>query len=373
MNILAVPDSFKGSLTALEFCEILEKTLKIINKNYNVIKCPMADGGEGTVDSVVSVTNGEFIFKEVRGPLGDKVNSKYGILGNKQTAIIEMAEASGLTLIPKNMLNPFKTSTYGTGELIKDAIDRGCKNIIIGIGGSATNDGGVGMAKVFGYRFLDLKDKEIKDGAEGLLSLNRIDASNFYERVNNVDIEVACDVINPLYGENGASFVYAIQKGAKENELQILDNSLKNLDYIIRRDLGINISNLPGAGAAGGLGAGLVAFLGGELKPGFALISDAIGLTKILDENTIDLIVTGEGQIDHQSVMGKLPGEIAKIAHSRNIPVIAICGSKGKDWEYALDKGIKEVFTLSKDDMTIEYCMINVKKLLEEKIYEIFS
>lgn len=370
MKILVAPDSFKDSITSYEFCNLFEK---VINKNWpedNIVKIPLADGGEGTVDSLVHLTNGKFIKKLVKGPLGNEIIAKYGII-QKNVAVIEMASASGLQLIDKSKRNPMYTTTYGTGQLILDSINKGCKKIIIGIGGSATNDGGLGIMQALGYRCLDQNNEEIKYGGKGLLELKKIIKPKNID-FENIEFQVACDVNNPLYGENGAAFTYASQKGASTKEIKKLDQGLKNLSEIFKRDLNKNIANLKGAGAAGGLGAGLAAGLNAKLQSGFKIIKNQINLDKKIDKS-IDLIITGEGELNKQSLNGKLPIEVAKLGNKKDINTILIVGKKSLSLKEVKKFGIIGIFSIIDKPTTLKYSINNTEKLLKEKILNIFS
>ena len=306
-KIIIAPDSFKGNLTSLEVASCLEKGIKRVLPKAKCIKVPMADGGEGTVQSMVDAANGKLIKKRVKGPNGKLVTARYGWLANQQTAVIEMAEASGLPLVHGREKNPLKTTTYGTGQLMLDAIKRGVKKIIIGIGGSATNDGGVGMAQALGVRFLNANGREIKElGSGGMLAkIASIDTLNLDKRIRQTKIVVACDVENPLYGEKGAAYVFGPQKGATAKMVAALDTNLKHLSKLIKRDLKKDVGRMPGAGAAGGLGAGLVVFTGAKLKSGIDIVLQATELSKYI--KGADLVVTGEGRIDFQTAFGKTP------------------------------------------------------------------
>ncbi|MGB3958921.1 MAG: glycerate kinase, partial [bacterium] len=278
MRIIIAPDSFKGSLTAAEVAASIERGVKRVLPQAETIPVPLADGGEGTVDALVSATGGRLVTKEVTGPLGERVKASYGLLGDGETAVIEMAAASGLPLVPLEKRNPMLTTTYGTGELILAALDEGCRRIIIGIGGSATNDGGAGMAQALGVKLLDEEGLDIPYGAAGLARLDRIDISSLDRRLAQVEVLVACDVDNPLTGPRGAARVYGPQKGADPQMVEELDQILGRFAAIILRDLGKDVKDIPGAGAAGGLGAGLMAFLNGRLAPGVELVLAAVKL-----------------------------------------------------------------------------------------------
>ncbi len=363
MKILIAPDSFKGCLTALEVAENIEKGIKNVMKDAEVYNIPMADGGEGTVQSLVDATNGYFIYKEVTGPLGEPVEAHFGILGNNKTAVIEMAIASGFDLVPKDKANPCVTTTYGTGELIKAALDENIEEIIIGIGGSSTNDGGVGMAQSLGVNFLDKEGNNVGFGGRSLKYIDSIDMSGLDPRVKKVDIRVACDVTNPLYGTDGAAYVYAPQKGATMEMVKQLDNNLRHLSDIVKKELGKDIQSISGGGAAGGLGAGLVAFLDAKLQSGVDIIIEVNKLEREI--KNVDLVITGEGKIDSQTVKGKTPIGVAKVAKKYNKPVIAICGSIGDNFELVLEKGIDAVFSIMKEPSTLEKTIKRTPSLLE--------
>ncbi|WP_432409009.1 glycerate kinase family protein [Wukongibacter sp. M2B1] len=373
MNILVAPDSFKGSLSAKVFCDIAEKAIKSVLPCAKVIKIPLADGGEGTVEALVLNTGGRIINKAVTGPLLEKVDASFGILGDGKTAILEMASASGLPLVPEDKRNPMLTTTFGTGELIREALDRGCKKIILGIGGSATNDGGAGMLQALGFKLLNDKGESIQWGAKGLLELDYIDMDGVDWRIGDIDFLVACDVDNPLYGENGAAFVYGPQKGANEDMVLVLDNALRHFDKVIQRDIKKQVAYVPGSGAAGGLGAGLLAFLDAELKPGFEIIMNTINLEEVFRKNSIDLVITGEGEINYQTVSGKLPVGIAKLAKKYGVPVIAIVGAIGDGAEKVYDKGIDSIMSIINSPMDLEKAMENAPRLLEDTVYRVMK
>ncbi|WP_250160194.1 glycerate kinase [Caloranaerobacter azorensis] len=373
MNILIAPDSFKGSLTSKQYCDICEEAIKSVIPNAKIIKYPLADGGEGTVEALVLNTKGKIKHTTVQDPLGNPIEAKYGILGDGKTGVIEMASASGLTLIPTEKRNPFYTSTYGTGQLVLKLLDEGCTHIIMGIGGSATNDGGAGMMEALGFELLNDKGEIISRGAKGLLDLHSIDISNRDKRIDNVKFTIACDVTNPLCGPNGASYVYGLQKGAKESDLPILDKALENFAKVVKKELGVDILNIEGAGAAGGLGGGLLAFLNAELKRGFDIISEAVGIEKAFQKEKIDLVITGEGQINYQTVNNKLPVGIAKLAKKYNVPVLAIVGSIGEGYEKVYEFGINSVFSIVDKPETIDYAINNADKLLFSTVKNVFS
>ena len=353
MKIILAPDSFKGNLTSLEVAIAFEKGIKRVLPRANCIKIPMADGGEGTVQSLIDGIGGEIIRKRVTGPIGQKVFARYGLLSNG-TAVIEMAEASGLPLVTTRQKNPTKTTTFGTGELIIDAINKGAKKIIIGIGGSATNDGGVGMAQALGVRFLDSKDMEIKlHGSGGMLKkIVKIDTRETNKVLKNINIIVACDVDNPLCGRLGASYIFGPQKGATPAMVRVLDDNLKHLAKIIKQSLKKDISKLKGAGAAGGLGAGLVAFAKAKMKSGVDIVIDATNLERHM-KNT-NLVITGEGRVDSQTAYGKTPSGVAKSARKHGIPTLVIGGGITDDAKDIFSHGIDALESACARDMSLE-------------------
>lgn len=351
MKIVIAPDSFKESLTALHVCEALEKGIKTHFPNAEISKVPMADGGEGTVQSLVDATGGQIIQAKVTGPLGKEVEAFYGILGDGKTAVIEMAAASGLHQVPMDERNPLITTTRGTGELILKALDQKVKHIIIGIGGSATNDGGAGMAKALGAKLLNTNGAEIKEGGGSLNQLAAIDLTNFDSRLAEVKVEVACDVDNPLTGATGASAVFGPQKGATPDMVKQLDRNLAHYAAVIEKEMDIHIQNVPGAGAAGGLGGGLLAFLSAELKPGVDIVIEATQLESYI--KNADLVITGEGRIDGQTIYGKTPIGVAKTAKKHSVPVIAIAGSIGAGSEAVYEHGISALFSVVPGAVTL--------------------
>ncbi len=352
LKIAIAPDSFKGSMTAMEAASCIEAGLKQSLRGISCRKIPMADGGEGTVQAIVDATGGKFVKRTVSDPLGRKTKATFGISGNGKTAIMEMAEASGLALLKPRERNPMKTSTYGTGELIKHALKLGVHKILIGIGGSATNDGGTGMARALGVKFLDAKGKPVPDGGAKLEKIVSIDISGIDPRLKGVEIEVACDVDNPLAGRKGAAQVYGPQKGATPEMVKQLDAGLRNLAAIIKKDLGVSILKVPGSGAAGGLGGGLMAFLNGQLRPGVDIVIDSVKLAKRI--KGCDLVITGEGRMDHQTAFGKTPAGVARVAKEQAIPLIAICGCLGKDPEVVHSIGIDAFFSALEENVAEE-------------------
>ncbi len=364
MKIVVAPDSFKGSLGAPEVAEAIVKGIYRVYPDAEVISLPMADGGEGTVNALVSATKGKCYRIPVTGPLGEPVEAAFGILGDGRTAVIEMASASGLPLVPDSLRNPLITTTYGTGELIAQALDYGCRHFIIGIGGSATNDGGAGMAQALGIRFLDSEGHDLPPGGGALARLTRIDTTNKDSRLKSCTFTVACDVNNPLCGPKGAAAVYGPQKGATKEMIGSLDKALEHFAQLVKHQLGKDVRDIPGAGAAGGLGAGLIAFLGAELKPGVTLVMEAIGLEAQLEGS--NLVITGEGQLDEQTSHGKVPWGVAQCAKRKGISVLAIAGSISCDPALLYDSSIDAVMAITPGPMTLEAAMTNAPSLIED-------
>jgi glycerate 2-kinase len=371
MKIVIAPDSFKESLTALEAADAIEAGMKKILPDATFIKVPMADGGEGTVQSLVDATQGKIISQTVTGPLGEPVEAFFGISGDEKTAIIEMAAASGLHLVPREKRNPLVTTTRGTGELIAAALDFGVKHIIIGIGGSATNDGGAGMARALGVQFLDEDGKEIGEGGGSLCSLASIDVTHADERLAGVNIEVACDVDNPLTGLRGASYIFGPQKGATADMIEVLDRNLHHFAEIIRKDLGKDIDHISGAGAAGGLGGGLLAFMSAELKRGVEIVIKATNLEEQL--RNAEFVITGEGKIDGQTIFGKTPIGVAKTAKLYSIPVIAIAGHVAQDSRIVHEHGIDALFSIVPGVISLEEAFENASVYLRNTAENIAS
>ncbi|MGL6064888.1 MAG: glycerate kinase [Fusobacteriaceae bacterium] len=371
MKVLIAIDSFKGSLTSLEAAESFECGVKKIYPNAEVVKVSLADGGEGTVEALVADSYGKIIEIEVNDPLMRRIKSFYGILGEKKIAIIEMAAASGLPLLTIEERNPMETSTFGTGELIKDAIQKGCREFIIGIGGSATNDSGIGMLAALGYRFLDENNEELKPVGKNLIKIIKIDESKKMKELEECSFLIACDVDNPLYGPKGAAEVYSRQKGATEEMVKDLDLGLKHFSDILKNILSKDVGLVSGSGAAGGLGAGFLGFLNAQLKSGIDIIVETIKLKEKM--KNMDLVITGEGRIDFQTIMGKTPVGVSKVAKSLGIPVIAVAGSVGDDSEEVHKYGINAVFSIMNSPISLKEAMIkeNAKKMMEKNAMEI--
>ena len=363
MRIVVAPDSYKGSLSAVAVAAAMEQGILSVFPHATVVKVPIADGGEGTVEALVTATNGRIIHQEVVGPLGEPHKAYWGLLGDGKTAVIEMAAASGLPLIPKGKRNPRLATTFGTGQLMKAALDQGILNLIIGIGGSATNDGGVGMAQALGAKFYDASGNELPYGGAALAKLASIDLSGVDTRLQAASVLVACDVDNPLCGPRGASAVYGPQKGATPAIVAELDAALKQFAVVAKTATGKDVAELPGAGAAGGLGAGLLFFTNAQLRPGVEIILETTGFADIVKEAC--LVITGEGNTDFQTAFGKAPVGVAKIAKQFAVPTVCLSGGLGKDHEQVLDHGIDGIMSIVPHPMSLEECVNSAALLVE--------
>lgn len=364
MKILIAPDSFKHSLTAKEVAEHLAKGILRIFPEAEIFQVPVADGGEGTVQSLVDATGGEIFNVNVHDPLKRKRESFFGMLGDGTTAVIEMAAASGIELLDDEELNPMEATSYGTGELMKNALEKGCRKMIIGIGGSATNDGGAGMAQALGVKFLDADGKELKPGGGALSQLKSIDVSGLDTRLNDCEVIVAADVSNTLTGEDGATRVYAPQKGASRDEVETLEKNLQHYAAIIRKHLKKDIEDVPGSGAAGGLGAGLMVFAGATIQKGFDVVKQTVDLEKKIRD--VDLVITGEGKIDRQTQFGKTPYGVAALAKKYQKPVIAFAGMLGEKHKELYQHGFDVIFPITDKPMTLKEAITNAGSLLSD-------
>ncbi|MCC9089920.1 MULTISPECIES: glycerate kinase [Bacillus] len=344
MKIVIAPDSFKESLSAYETACAIERGFRSILPTAEYLKLPMADGGEGTVQSLVDATGGHIVNQVVTGPLGEPVDAFFGMLGDGQTAVIEMAAASGLHLVPPEKRNPLFTTSRGTGELMLAALDKGANHVIIGLGGSATNDGGAGMMQGLGAAFLDKTGQDLMPGGGSLNQLATIDLSGLDPRLQFVRLEAACDVDNPLTGERGASAVFGPQKGADEEMVQVLDKNLAHFAQVAEKEFNVSIADAAGAGAAGGLGASLLGFLQADLQTGIDIVLKAVHFNDVIEE--ADLVITGEGRIDRQTIYGKTPIGVAKAAKQYGLPVIGIAGSLSEDSTVVHDHGIDALFSI---------------------------
>ncbi|MEI1423607.1 glycerate kinase [Bacillus cabrialesii] len=369
MKIIIAPDSFKESLSALEAADAIERGFKSVFPGADYRKLPMADGGEGTVQSLVDATNGWIKEQVVKGPLGEPVTAFFGMLGDGKTAVIEMAAASGLHLVPVEKRNPLVTTTKGTGELITAALDAGAERLIIGIGGSATNDGGAGVIQALGGRLLDESGREIGPGGGALSQLAFIDVSGIDPRIHHVKLEVACDVDNPLTGPRGASAVFGPQKGATDDMVRVLDQHLTHFADVAEKALGTTFRETEGAGAAGGLGWSLLAFLHADLKRGIDIVLEAVDFENEVQD--ADLVITGEGRIDSQTIYGKTPIGVAKTAKSYEVPVIGIAGSISRESDAVYQHGIDALFSIVPGAVPLEDAFEHAAEYMERTARDI--
>ncbi|KJY94247.1 glycerate kinase [Vibrio neptunius] len=353
MKIVIAPDSFKESLTAVEVAQSIQMGLERVWPDAEFLKVPVADGGEGTVQSLIDATSGQKVFTETTGPLGETVQACYGVLGDGKTAVIEIAEASGLHLVPAEKRDPKITSSFGTGELIKHALSQGVSRLIVGLGGSATNDAGAGMLAALGVTFIDKTGEEfVPVGGANLANLARVDTSKLDPRLHQCEVVVACDVDNPLCGALGASAVFGPQKGATEQDVTLLDQSLEIFGQVTKKNVGVDVLTAAGAGAAGGMGAALLGYANAVLKPGIEIVLDTVNLeSKLIGAN---LVITGEGKIDDQTVHGKTPVGVAKLAKQFNLPVIAIAGCTGSHFQAVYEHGIDAVYACLPRPMSLQ-------------------
>ena len=371
MRILICPDSYKECLSARHVAEHIATGIKRVNSADEIKILPLADGGEGTVSSLVDATGGSIIWLKVHDPLLREIDSFMGILGDSNTAVIEMASASGLALLKPRERDPWITTTFGTGELIRHALDKGCRKIIVGVGGSATNDGGMGAVAALGVRFLDENGRDLGPGGGALSRLARFDMTGLDQRISECEIFVSCDVTNPLTGASGASFVYGPQKGADKAMTEKLDRNLQHYAACIKKYLGKDIEQIPGGGAAGGLSAGLMAFADARMRPGFEMVSEITDLAGWIA--WADLVITGEGKIDFQTSFGKTISGVASMAKDSNKPVIAIAGSLGEGHKNLYEKGIRCMVPLMDKPMSLEEAIKNAGVLLEDTAERVFK
>ncbi|HBE9528636.1 TPA: glycerate kinase [Clostridioides difficile] len=355
MKILISIDSLKGSLSSIEAGNAIKKGILKVKEDAQVKILPLADGGEGTVDALVQGMNGKKETIEVTGPIAKKVDATYGLLKNTSTAIIEIAQASGLTLVPTELRNPLYTTTYGVGEIIKEAINKGYRNFIVGIGGSATNDAGIGMLQALGFEFYDKNNKLVGLGGKVLNEIRHIKIENRLKELDECKFKIACDVNNPLFGKNGAAYIYGSQKGATSEIIEELDNGLRNFSKVVKNYLSKDVANVEGAGAAGGLGFAFLAFLDSKLESGIKIILEEIKLEEELKD--ADFVITGEGRLDNQTAMGKAPIGVAKLAKKYGVKVIGLAGATTEDAVKCNEEGIDAYFSIVNRAMTIEESM----------------
>ena len=370
-KILLSPQEFKESLSGYEVASAMKEAILRVDPLVNIEISPVADGGDGTLKTMVDVTNGNIVEETVENPLGDQIQAEWGKLGTSQTAVIEMARASGLALLKENEKSALKTTTYGTGQLFKSALDQGIKKFILAIGGSATNDGGAGFATAIGARLLDKNNNAIYPSGENLSLIEKIDLSNLDQRIKDIEVQVACDVNNPLCGETGASAIFGPQKGASTNDIDILDSNLLHWSELIRNQMGKDVKDIPGAGAAGGLGAGLMAFVNAELALGADIVLNTLDYEKKLKD--IDLVIVGEGQTDKSTQYNKSPVAVSTRAKKLGIPVICISGSLGEGYKECTNQGIDSFFSIVNKPMELEFALNNAYDLISSSTEEIYK
>lgn len=371
MKFVIAPDKYKGSLDGFQFCDIAEKALKSVFKDGKIVKLPMADGGDGTVEIVRHYLNGELEVCTCQDPLFRFIEANYLFSEHKATAYVEMAESSGLKLLKESEVNCMFTSSIGTGEMIKSALDKGVKYIILGIGGSATNDAGMGLAHALGYKFSDAQGNILKPIGANLIHIDSIDDTDVDPRLKNVSIQIASDVNNVLFGKQGAAYVYAQQKGANETEIEMLDQGLRNFSKVVEKQYGVDISKIPGGGAAGGVGAGALVFLNATIVSGVDLIKEIARFDQEIAD--ADWIITGEGRLDNQTMSGKAIAGILNSAKNNNIPVAAFCGSVHLSIASQQQLGLAHVSSISKGPSTLKEAMKNSHEALEFAIYNFAS
>ena len=363
MRIVVAPDSFKGSLSALAVAEAMERGVRSVFPDASVARVPIADGGEGTVEALVAATGGRLESRRVTGPLGEPVEARWGVLGDGRTAVVEMAAASGLTLVPRERRDPRVTTTRGTGELVRAALDAGLRRVVVGLGGSATNDGGAGLARALGIRFLDDAGRDLPEGGAALARLARVDLAGQDARIAAAEVVVACDVDNPLTGPRGASAVYGPQKGATPAMVAELDAALERYARVAREATGRDVAGLPGAGAAGGLGAGLLFFTPARLRPGVEIVLEMTGFDALV--RGADLVLTGEGRTDFQTAMGKAPVGVAAAAKRHGVPVVCLSGGLGPGADEVLARGIDALAVAVPGPMGLEEAVARARELVE--------
>lgn len=374
MKVVIAPDSFKGSLTAKQAAEAIGAGVRKALPDSEIVLKPMADGGEGTLQCLADATEGQLLHATVKNPLGRDISAAFGILGDKITCVIEMAASSGLYLLAAEERNPLLTTTYGFGQLILAGLDLGCRRFILGIGGSATNDGGAGMLQALGFHLLDHEDQPLTYGGGELSRLRRIDSSHADARLQECQFVIACDVTNPFVGPNGASHVFGPQKGASPAMVKQLDDNLRHFADLIHDTIGIAIHDAPGTGAAGGVAGALLAFLHGHLQSGIQIVRET---TKLAEAMTgADLVLTGEGQVDYQTANGKTPCGVAQLARQYGIPVIVLAGSVGEGIDSLYQEGVTAVLSIANKPITLEQSMQQTAELLEqsaEQVARIFA
>ncbi|MBS4202254.1 glycerate kinase [Bacillus sp. FJAT-49732] len=369
MKIVIAPDSFKGSVSAIDAALAIEKGVKNAFPNAKTVMLPVADGGEGTLETLVTVTDGQKVHTKVKGPHGKEVNAYFGVLGDQSTCVIEMAVASGLNLIEESERNPLLTTTYGTGELINAALDKGYRNFVLAIGGSATNDGGVGMLQALGMQFKDKDGNEIGYGGGELGKIHHISTEHFDQRIKESTFLIASDVENPLVGEQGASYVFGPQKGATDEMVKVLDQNLLHYANLVEDITGVRLHDMPGAGAAGGIGGSFLAFFPSDMKRGIEVVLEYAKFDESL--NDADLVITGEGKVDFQTAYGKTPMGVSQAAQKKGIPTIILAGSVGENIQNLYQYGVVGIFSIINQPMSLDEAMKEAESLLETSVEQI--
>ncbi|QCR33487.1 glycerate kinase [Lysinibacillus sp. SGAir0095] len=370
MKVVISPDSFKGTLTALEAAKAIERGIKLVNANVDTVLLPVADGGEGTVDALVLATNGHYLKTTVLDPLGREIEASFGVLGNQTTCVIEMASASGITLLHNNERNPRIASSFGTGQMIQYALDQGFRDFIICIGGSATNDAGVGMLRALGLRLIDGLGLDVQKSIEGLFDVKKLDLSNWDERLAESKFAIACDVDNPLIGEKGASAIFGPQKGVQEHEVEYFDQALTYFADVVEKEKGIRLHDYKGAGAAGGMGGALIAFLQGEFHQGIHLVLDVMKYNEKIQG--ADMVVTGEGKSDRQTLHGKAPFGVLECAKEYEIPTVLLSGCIEEQDQPLLAEHFQEIHSVAGESISTEKAMKEAASCLTQRAYEMF-
>ena len=363
MKIIISPQGFKGGISGLEAAKAIERGVLAAAPDTETVLLPVADGGDGTLHALVDATGGEIFISTVTGPINQQVEAQWGVMGDGRTAVIEMARASGLAMVPQRRRNPKTTTTLGTGQILKEAIERGFNRIIVGLGGSATNDAGAGMATALGAKFMDSEGNALPPGGAALARLNRIDTDGLIDGLSGVEIVGATDVTNPLCGPTGASEIFGPQKGASKEVVAELDSALANFATVVKRDLGVDVLDVPGAGAAGGLGAGLIAFVGGTLQSGIDMVCQVLEFDRHLEG--ADLVFTGEGRADKSTVFDKAPVGVARHAMAHGVPSILLAGSLGEGHEELYEHGVASILCISDGAMTFQQALGRTGKMLQ--------
>ena len=363
MKIIVAPQGFKATLSGLEAARAIARGVSAALPDAETVLAPVADGGDGTLNALVDGTGGQVFTSTVTGPLGQPVEAQWGVMGDERTAVIEMALASGIALVPQRRRNPRVTTTAGTGEILREALDRGYNRIIVGLGGSATNDGGAGLAAALGARFLDAAGNTLPPGGSALARLDRVETGALHPDLRDASIIAATDVTNPLCGPEGASAIFGPQKGASPEMVQELDAALANYARVVTRDLGRDVSEQPGAGAAGGLGAGLMAFAGATLQSGIDMVCDVLDFDTLLEG--ADLVITGEGRADHSTIFNKAPVGVARHAHAHGVPTVLLAGGLGPGYEELYDHSLAAVVCISDRPMSFDVSLSRTAELLE--------